>query len=166
MTSRLRTSRDYAQPVGAFATALADPAFHRARLDVGGGGEVVAHRAEAGRIEVVVRQPVPTAAVPAPIAALLAGSLVLTRSERWTLGSERLDGLVDVVVPRAPLRAEGSMSVSARGPEAGCRLLVEVDVEVTVPFAGALIEPGVVAGIRSLTGVEHERISEWLAAHP
>ena len=169
MTSRLRVSRDYPHPVRAFAAALADPDFHRARLRVGGGsvdggGEVVSHHAAGGRIEVTVRQPLPAGAVPAPIAALLAGAIVLSRTERWLLDGDRLLGAVEVTVPHAPVRAGGSMSVAPEG--AGCRLVIEVDVTVDVPLAGLLVEPGVVAGIRALTGEEHERISQWLAAHP
>ena len=168
MTSRLRVSRDYPHPVGAFAAALADPDFHRARLGRPGAqdrGEVVSHRVEGDRVDVTVRQPVPAGAVPAPVTAFLADALVFTRTERWRLGAERLEGAVEVVVPGAPVRAGGSMSV-APADGGGCRLAVDVDVTVRVPLAGALVEPGVVSGIRALTGEEHECISEWLAAHP
>lgn len=160
MTTRLRSSRDYPQGVDVFAVALADPGFHRARL--GEGGEVVAHRAAPGRVDVTVRQPIAAGAVPAPIAALLSGALVVTRTEHWTLGAERLDGAVEVVVPRAPVRSAGSMTVSSL-PAGGCRLELDVAVRVTVPFAGALVEPAVVGGIRVLTAQEHEHISAYLA---
>ena len=160
MTTRLRSSRDYPQGVGVFAAALADPAFHRARL--GEGGELVSHHAVPGRVDVTVRQPVAAGAVPAPIAALLSDALVVTRTEHWTLSDRRLDGEVDVVVPRAPVRSAGSMTVSPV-PGGGCRLELDVAVRVTVPFAGALVEPAVVGGIRALTAQEHEHISAYLA---
>jgi hypothetical protein len=34
---------------------------------------------------------------------------------------------------------------------------------VSIPFAGALVEPAVADGIRSLTTAEHDRISDWFA---
>ncbi len=168
MTTRLRLSRDYPQAVAVFAAALADPAFHRARLVArsgSGGGEVVSHHATDDAVTVTVRQPVPADAVPGPIARLLGGSLMITRSERWTLGATRLSGAVDVVVPRAPVVADGSMTVTevpSEAPGGGCRLAIDVGVHVTVPLAGALIEPSVVEGIRELTAAEHDNISAYL----
>ncbi len=169
MTTRLRASRDYPHDVAAFAVALADPEFHRARLDAGGGGAVERHRATGtpadGTVEVVVRQPVPTGQVPPAIGRLLTGGLVLRRTERWRLRPERCDGQVEVAVPLAPVRAAGTMSVAATGVT-GCRLEVDVAVTVTIPLAGALIEGSVVDGVRQLTRVEHDNITRWLDAHP
>ena len=172
MTTRLQVSRDYPQGVAVFAAALADPAFHRARI-AGGAGEVVSHDATADSVTVVLRQPVPADAVPGPISRLLGASLVITRTERWSLGTTRLSGTVDVVVPLAPVAADGSMTVTGvppdgpagpDGPDGGCRLAVDVGVRVTVPLAGALIEPSVVEGIRGLTTAEHDSISAYLRA--
>ena len=162
MTTRLRSSRDYPDPVAAFAAALADPAFHMARLDTGSGGEVVSHRQEGSAITVVLRQPVPADAVPGPIARLLGGALVITRTERWTLGQARLAATVDVVVPRAPVVADGTTTVVAT--PTGSRLDIDVGVRVTVPLAGAFVEPSVVEGIRDLTAVEHDNIAAYLRA--
>ena len=169
MTTRLRASRDYSHDVTDFAVALADPEFHRARLDAGGGGEVERHRVTGtpsdGTVEVVVRQPVPTGQVPPALGRLLTGGLVLRRTERWRLDARRCEGRVEVVVPLAPVRAQGTMSVAAAvGP--GCRLEVDVAVTVTIPLAGALIEGAVADGVRQLTTVEHDNITRWLDAHP
>lgn len=169
MTTRLRASRDYPHDVADFAAALADPDFHRARLDAGGGGEVERHRVTGtpsdGTVEVVVRQPVPTGQVPPALGRLLTGGLVLRRTERWRLGSWRCEGRVQVAVPLAPVRAEGTMGVAA-GAGAGCRLEVDVAVTVTIPLAGALIEGTVADAVRQLTQVEHDNITRWLDAHP
>ena len=162
MSSRLRAGRDYPYDVPVLARALADPAFHRARLDPRAGGEVVDLRATPGRVVVTVRQPVPSGVVPPAIGRLLTGGLVLVRTEHWRLDDRRLEGDVEVEVPRAPVGADGSMSVTAR--DGGCRLELDVAVRVHVPFAGALVEPAVVEGIRTLTRGEHDRISAWLAA--
>ncbi|MCD2186153.1 DUF2505 domain-containing protein [Actinomycetospora soli] len=161
MTTRLQAGREYPHPVAAFARALADPDFHRARLDAGGGGEVERHEVHGSRLEVVVRQPVPTGQVPPAIGRLLTGGLVLRRTERWRLSDDRCEGTVEVSVPRAPVRAEGTMSVDGAGA-GGCVLDVDVDVTVTIPFAGALIEGAVVDGVRQLTRVEHDNITRWL----
>ncbi len=169
MTTRLRASRDYAHDVADFAVALADPEFHRARLDAGGGGEVERHRLTGttrdGTVEVVVRQPVPTGQIPPAIGRLLTGGLVLRRTEWWELGPKRCDGRVHVAVPLAPVRAEGTMSVAANDGS-GCRLEVDVGVTVSVPLAGAFIEGAVADGVRQLTRVEHDNITRWLDAHP
>ena len=161
MTTRLQAGREYPHPVAAFARALADPDFHRARLDAGGGGEVERHEMNGARLEVVVRQPVPTGQIPPAIGRLLTGGLVLRRTERWTLSDERCHGTVEVSVPLAPVRAEGRMSVDPVGA-AACLLDVDVAVTVTIPFAGALVEGTVVDGVRQLTRVEHDNITRWL----
>lgn len=168
MTTRLRASRDYAHDVADFAVALADPAFHRARLDAGRGGEVERHRAtgtpQDGTVEVVVRQPVPTGQVPPALGRLLTGGLVLRRREWWRLSGSRCDGEVEVTVPHTPVSAAGTMSVAASGAS-GCSLAVEVAVTVAIPLAGGLMEGAVADGVRQLTGVEHDNITRWLDAH-
>ena len=161
MTTRLRLSRDYPRDVAVFASALADPAFHLARLDTVAGGELVEHRVERERVVVTVRQPIAPGNVPAVIERLLSGSLVLTKTERWELGDARCDGRVEVVVPRAPVTANGTMTVVPI--PGGCRLDIAVAATVSIPFAGALVEPAVADGIRTLTTAEHDRISEWFA---
>ncbi|WP_285587516.1 DUF2505 domain-containing protein [Actinomycetospora sp. NBRC 106378] len=163
MTTRLQAGREYPHPVAAFARALADPDFHRARLDAGGGGEVERHEMHGSRLEVVVRQPVPTGQVPPAIGRLLTGGLVLRRTERWRLSDDRCEGTVEVSVPRAPVRAEGTMSVDGVGGDGtACVLDVDVAITVTIPFAGALVEGAVADGVRQLTSVEHDNITRWL----
>ncbi|MCD2192805.1 DUF2505 domain-containing protein [Actinomycetospora endophytica] len=168
MTTRLRASRDYAHDVAEFATALADPDFHRARLDAGGGGEVERHELTGtvrdGKVEVVVRQPIPTGQVPPAIGRLLTGGLVLRRTERWRLSPSCCAGEVEVSVPLAPVRAEGTMRVSGT-PGSGCTLAVDVAVTVAIPLAGGLIEGAVVDAVRQLTRVEHDNITRWLDTH-
>lgn len=160
MTKRLHASRGYPHDVADFADALADPDFHRARLDAGGGGTVERHEVSGSRILVVVRQPVPAGQIPPALARLLTGGLELRRTERWRVSDERCAGTVEVAVPLAPVRAEGTMAVEPR--PVGCRLDVDVDVTVTIPFAGALLESAVVDGVRQLTSVEHDNITRWL----
>ena len=164
MTKRLHASRGYPHDVADFADALADPGFHRARLDAGGGGDVERHEVSGSRIFVVVRQPVPAGQIPPAIARLLTGGLELRRTERWQVSDERCTGTVEVAVPLAPVRAEGTMAVEPR--PVGCRLDVDVDVTVTIPFAGALLESAVVDGVRQLTSVEHDNITRWLDDQP
>lgn len=160
MTKRLHASRGYPHDVADFADALADPDFHRARLDAGGGGTVERHEVSGSRVDVVVRQPVPAGQIPPALARLLTGGLELRRTERWQVSDERCAGTVEVAVPLAPVRAEGTMAVESR--PVGCRLDVDVDVTVTIPFAGALLESAVVDGVRQLTSVEHDNITRWL----
>lgn len=168
MTTRLRATRDYAHDVAEFAVALADPDFHRARLDAGGGGEVERHEVagspEDRTVEVVVRQPVPTGQVPPAIGRLLTGGLVLRRTEWWRLAPSYCSGQVEVAVPLAPVRAEGTMKVSGTS---GSRCTLEVDVAVTVaiPLAGGLLEGAVADGVRQLTRTEHDNITRWLDSH-
>jgi hypothetical protein len=168
VTTRLRASRDYPHAVADFAVALADPDFHRARLDAGAGGDVERHEVSGPprdrTVEVVVRQPVPTGQVPPAIGRLLTGGLVLRRTERWRLTPTRCDGEVEVAVPLAPVRAKGTMSVVGTSAE-GCTLAVDVGVTVAIPLAGGLIEGAVVDGVRQLTRTEHDNITRWLDSH-
>lgn len=167
MTTRLRASRDYAHDVADFAAALADPDFHRARLGAG-RGELELHRVSGTppqvRVEVVVRQPVPTGQVPPAIGRLLTGGLVLRRTEHWQLSPSRCQGAVEVTVALAPVHAEGTMTVSATSGS-GCTLSADVAVTVTIPVAGGLIEGAVADAVRQLTRTEHDNIVRWLDTH-
>lgn len=168
MSTRLALSRAYPYGVPAFAAALADPEFHRVKLDVDGSGriDVVAFDRRgptdgtAERVRVVLRQPVPPGQVPAVVERLLSGVLVIERTEEWTLTPTRCDGRARVAVPGTPISAEGTMRVV--GEDAGSRLSVDLDITAAVPLLGGGIERAVVTGIRGLTGHEHDRISRWL----
>ncbi|CAA9294330.1 MAG: hypothetical protein AVDCRST_MAG54-4729 [uncultured Actinomycetospora sp.] len=169
MSTRLALSRAYPHGVPAFAAALADPDFHRVKLDVDGTGriEVVAFEGQdagtdPGHVRVVLRQPVPPGQIPAVVERLLAGVLVIERTEEWTLTPRRCDGRARVVVPGTPISAGGTMSVVPDGD--GSRLSVDLAITAAVPLLGGGIERQVVTGIRGLTGSEHDRISRWLAA--
>ncbi|MEJ2888600.1 DUF2505 domain-containing protein [Actinomycetospora aeridis] len=167
MSTRLALSRAYPYGVPAFAAALADPEFHRIKLDVDGSGriEVLAFDRADGpgdtrRIRVVLRQPVPPGQVPSVVERLLSGVLVIERTEEWRLGPQRCDGRARVAVPGTPISAAGTMSVA--GDDEGSRLSVDLDITAAVPLLGGGIERSVVTGIRGLTGSEHDRISRWL----
>ncbi|MDD7965763.1 DUF2505 domain-containing protein [Actinomycetospora lemnae] len=173
MSTRLALSRAYPYGVPAFAAALADPEFHRVKLDVDGSGriDVVAFDRTspadgARRVRVVLRQPVPPGQVPAVVERLLSGVLVIERTEEWRLTPTRCEGRAYVAVPGTPISAEGTMSVVGEGPGdgsgGGSRLSVDLDVTAAIPLLGGGIERAVVTGIRGLTGSEHERISSWL----
>lgn len=168
VSTRVQLSRDYPYGVPAFATALADPEFHRIKLDVDGSGGIdVAdfhHRrhADGAEVTVTLRQPVPTSFVPGALEQFLRGRLVLERTERWTLTKQRCDGSTEVAVPGTPISADGVMTVAPAG--SGASLGVDLGVAVGVPLLGGGIERAVVTGIRRLTGTEHERISAWLAS--
>lgn len=171
MSTRLALSRAYPYGVSAFAAALADPEFHRVKLDVDGSGHIDVTAFERTgvtdgpggpeRVRVALRQPVPPGQVPAVVERLLSGVLVIDRTEEWTLTPDRCTGRARVGVPGTPISAEGTMSVV--GEDAGSRLSVDLDITAAVPLLGGGIERAVVTGIRGLTGREHDRISRWLA---
>ncbi|GAA4907494.1 uncharacterized protein DUF2505 [Actinomycetospora succinea] len=167
MSTRLALSRAYPYGVPAFAAALADPEFHRVKLDADGSGriEVLAFERTgppdgAERVRVVLRQPIPPGQIPAMVEQLLSGVLVIERTEEWTLTPARCAGRARVAVPGTPISADGTMSVV--GEDAGSRLSVDLDITAAVPLLGGGIERAVVTGIRGLTGREHDRISRWL----
>lgn len=168
MSTRVQLAREYPYEVAAFAAALADPEFHRVKLDVDGSGriEVLEFSREPARdgaehVTVVLRQPVPPGRVPGTVERLLDGVLVIERTEHWRLGARACRGRARVDVPRTPIGAAGTMTVAPAGT-AGSRLAVDLDVTVSLPLIGGGIERAVVAGIRGLTGTEHQRISAWL----
>lgn len=169
MSTRLQLSRDYPYGVAAFTAALADPDFHRVKLDVDGSGriEVVEFTRDvdpatgAGTVTVALRQPVPPGVVPVVLERLLAGMLVVERREEWSLAPDGCTGLAQVSVSGTPVGASGSMSVAPTA--GGSRLGVDLEIAAQVPVFGGGIERAVVTGIRGLTGTEHDRISGWLS---
>lgn len=167
MSTRVRLSREYPHGVPAFAAALADPEFHRVKLDLDGSAaievvDVVRETTEDGvEVRLTLRQPVPATVVPAALEQLVRGRLVLERHEHWTLAEDRCSGRTEVAVPHTPIGAQGWMEVTPSG--AGSTLAVDLEVTASVPLLGGGIERAVLAGIRRLTGSEHERISAWLA---
>lgn len=169
VSTRVQLSREYPYGVPAFAAALADPEFHRVKLDVDGSGgiEVLDFRHDRSEddtpaaVTVSLRQPVPPGHVPAAVEQLLRGRLVIERTEHWTLSPTGCRGRTEVSVPMTPISADGAMAV--RPTEGGARLTVDLRVNATVPLLGGGIERAVVTGIRKLTGKEHERISTWLS---
>ena len=92
---------------------------------------------------------------------MLSGILVIERTEEWTLTPRRCDGRTRVAVPGTPISAVGTMAVVPQGAD-GTRLSIDLDITAAVPLLGGGIERAVVAGIRGLTGGEHDRISRWL----
>lgn len=164
VSTRVALTREYPYDVSAFVGALADPEFHRVKLDVDGSGriEVLDFTHDADRVTVVLRQPVPSGRVPAAVERLLDGMLVIERTERWRLAETGCRGDARVDVARTPISAVGTMTVDPARD--GARLGVDLDVTASVPLLGGGIERAVVSGIRALTGTEHQRIFAWLDA--
>jgi hypothetical protein len=148
-------------PAAALYGALVDEEYLRARLAELGGREasIVSYRTDANGAQFVLRHELDVEGLPPAIAGLLAGRLVLERTENWTVGRT---GTVDVRVIGAPVpaTAKGRLAVAEVGT--GSEFQVHADVSVSLPLFGGSIEELVSGKVRELLELESRFTTRWL----
>lgn len=152
-------------PAAAVYGALVDVEYLRARLAELGGREaaIVSHRADEHGAAFRLSHELDVEGLPPAVRGILAGKLVLERTETWTVGPGGRDGTVEVAVIGAPVPATagGTLGV-ADLPDAGSEYRVRVEVAVSLPLFGARIEEFVAERVRELLDLEAQFTTRWL----
>ncbi|MGI5127119.1 DUF2505 domain-containing protein [Pseudonocardia sp. CA-107938] len=152
-------------PAAQLYGALVDAEFLRARLAELGGREasVVSHHADEHGARYVLRHELDAAGLPDALRGLLAGRLVLERTEDWTVGPDGHTGTVEVRVVGSPVPATaGGQLAVADVPGSGSEFRVHADVSVALPLFGARVEEMVAGKVRELMELEAQFTNRWL----
>lgn len=152
-------------PASDVYAVMTDPEFLRARLDrLGGpGATLLEHRADADGAHYRVRHGLDTKDLPPVVRSLLAGDIVIERSETWKPRDDGdYAGDVDVLIKGTPASAAGGMRL--RDLDAGgSELQVSARTQVDVPLFGGKIEAVVAEQVQRLLAAESAFTAEWLA---
>jgi len=152
-------------PAAALYGALVDEEYLRAKLAELGGREatIVSHRADADGAQFMLRHELDVEGLPPAVAGLLAGRLVLERTENWAVTPVERSGTVEVRVIGAPVpaTATGRLGVADLAGS-GSEYQLRVDVSVSLPLFGARIEEIVAEKVRELLELEARFTTRWL----
>ncbi|HXV91913.1 MAG TPA: DUF2505 domain-containing protein [Pseudonocardia sp.] len=151
-------------PADEVYATMVDPDFLRARLDeLGGpGARLVEHSADVDGARYRLRHGLDNAVLPPMVQKLVAGDLVIERTEtlrRHTIG--RYGGDVGVQILGTPVTASGVIRL-ADLDDAGSEMVIRADVTVRVPLIGGRIEEVIAENVRLLLAAETEFTMRWL----
>jgi hypothetical protein len=151
-------------PAAALYGALVDEEYLRAKLAELGGREasIVSYRADANGAQFVLRHELDVEGLPPAVAGLLAGRLVLERTENWTVTPAGRTGTVDVRVIGAPVPATTTGRLGVAEVGTGSEFQVHADVTVSLPLFGARIEETVAEKVHELLELESRFTTRWL----
>jgi hypothetical protein len=146
-------------------SVMTDPDYLRARLErLGGpGAGLLEHDADTDAARYRVRHGLNAKDLPSMVRNVLAGDIVIERTETWTRqDTGRYAGEVDVLIRGTPASAAGGMrlrDVAAGGSE----LLVKAEATVRVPLVGGKIESIIAEQVTRLLAEETAYTLQWLA---
>jgi Protein of unknown function (DUF2505) len=143
-------------------TTMVDADFLRERLAKIGGKDaaLLEHTADAYSARFRLRQGLDSRDLPSIVRNLMAGDVVIERTETWTpSGPGAYRGGAQVLIKGTPAAATGSMSLQDAG--SGSELVVRTDVTVQVPIIGGKIESVVADKVKELLALE----TEFMLAH-
>lgn len=164
MSRRIDHRSSSERPADDVAAVMLDEEYLRARLvQLGGpGAALLEHHTDAAGGRYRIRQGVDAALLPAVVSTLVAGNLVIERTESLRhLGAGQWGGDVRVAIPGTPASAAGSLDLRDAG--AGSELIISADVRVDVPFLGGRIEGFVAEQVQLLLAAETAFTMRWLA---
>lgn len=144
-------------------SAMTDPEYLDARLEqLGGpGAALLEHSVDDDGARYRLRHGVDADVVPPMVRSLVAGDLVIERTETLTqAGPGRYTGTVAVSIPGTPASASGVMRLV--DIEGGSEFVVDAAVTVRVPLLGGKIESMVAGQIEGLLATETQFTIDWL----
>ena len=161
MSSQIDYRYSTTVPAAALYGALVDEEYLRARLAELGGREasIVSYRSDANGAQFLLRHELDVEGLPPAVASLLAGRLVLERTENWTSGRT---GTVEVRVIGAPVPATATGRLAVAEIGTGSEFQVHADLSVSLPLFGARIEEIVAEKVRELLELEARFTTRWL----
>lgn len=156
MVTIVREEFPLAVPVDAVLARLADGAFVERRTAANSilRGEVVEHTADAGTIVIRTVATVPLDWLPPVVAGRGPTAPTVTREEVWD--QARGGGTMRFDITGVPASANGSMRLDPDPSGAGAVLSYRVELSVSMPFVGGLVEKAVATQIRRSLQAEAE----------
>jgi hypothetical protein len=166
MARSIPHSASYPQPVDRVHRALTSERYWRERLvEVGGVGAELGHVVTGeGTIDVEMAQSIPAEHLPAIVAKIRAGDLVITRTETWgALEGGRATGTFSARVEGLPGEVTGTLTLAAE--DSGSAIVLDGRVEVKLPLIGGKIEAVIAEQVVELLDAEHGFTEGWIAAN-
>lgn len=165
MTRTIEHRSTSPHPASEVYAVMTDPDYLKARLEqLGGpGAALLEHEAGADGARYRVRHGLDSRALPQIVRNLLAGDLVIERTETWTRREPgRYSGDVDVLIKGTPASASGGTQLHdvATG---GSELVVRAEARVDVPLLGNSIEGVIAEQVTRLLEHETAFTAEWIA---
>lgn len=148
-------------------TARTDSDSLRARVRELGGGDsdLVGYESTEAGTRFQLHQEVRASVLPQAARSLVGGDLKVNRTESWRREDEgHYAGEVAAEIEGAPCSIAGSMWLRDL-PGDGSELLVDGEVQVTIPLLGGKLERLVVDQVLELLEAEDRFTSDWLARH-
>lgn len=146
-------------------TTMTDPEYLRVRLErLGGpGAGLLEHRADDDGAHYRVRHGLDARELPSVVRSLLAGDIVIERTETWTRrDTGGYSGEVGVLIKGTPASAAGGMRLR-EVESGGSELHVKAETTVDVPLFGGRIESVVADQVQRLLATEAAFTEDWLA---
>ncbi|MET3804452.1 hypothetical protein ABIB25_001447 [Nakamurella sp. UYEF19] len=156
MPTSLSVTHEFTAAPAAVFSLFTDRAFLDARLEATGGTDpsVVSLEKQAETATVVIRQSIPSSALPSMVASMISGDPVTERTENWRTDGEGYQADFTVVIKGAPASLKGTMALVASG--AGSTFTVDGQASVPIPLFGGKIEAVVVEQVDALLVRENE----------
>jgi hypothetical protein len=166
MSRSLDLSVDSPVGVGEILSAFADDAYWHARLAAfeSGTGTLNALTVDPdGTVTVQLAVRLFADRLPTAITKLAGGDLGMARTERWSwVENGRVNGAIEVAVPRAPVTARGEVSITPQA--SGSQLRFHTTVDVSVPLIGGFVENFIIGRLGADIGAVQRFTNEWIAA--
>ncbi|MGJ0118457.1 DUF2505 domain-containing protein [Williamsia sp. MIQD14] len=146
-------------------TTLTEPRYWRDRVEsmAGGGGELIACTADDQGFRAVVRQPIPTASIPAALTRFVPSRVSVEYTESWLpRESETATGTFVSTVVSMPASIDARVELRAVGPHR-CDMHFAGTVTASVPVVGAMVEKMMAAQTAEGFRIEREFSLDWLA---
>jgi hypothetical protein len=154
------------EPAKRVFAAMVDADCLRARLEKLGGREaaLLEHEADAESARFRVQHSIDPQEIPAAVRSFLPRDFLVNRLETWRRsGDGNYTGMAQVEVPGTPASASGQMGL--RDTATGSEYRVRMDVTVSVPLFGGMIEDTVGEQILKLLDMETTFTLDWMTRH-
>ncbi len=162
---RYRTRSRY--PADELYAAMIDRDQLQARLaELGGeGAELLELAADDAGARYRLRHGLASDQLPAVARTFMPDDLQIERTETWRHDGEgRYSGDVQVSIPGTPGKVGGTQRLS--DVDGGSELVIDGEVQVSVPLVGGKIEEIVAEQVVRLLAAENDFTQSWLAANP
>ncbi|KEI45329.1 DUF2505 domain-containing protein [Saccharopolyspora rectivirgula] len=170
MTRRIEHRSTSGWPAAAVHEALVDVDYLTERLHALGGSraELVQHETTDDGVHYQLRHGIRSESLPALARSVVAGDLVVDRSESWRQADENhYTGEVAAEIAGAPCSITGSMwlrDLTTPTDSSTSELVFSAKVDVNLPFVGGKLEELVANQVEQLLLAEERFTEEWLAA--